>query len=261
MARQLHLGLLGSMPLSSAAEARGLFELMARYCPAIVPEYYGNSEPLLKSFDATGMEAFVADWERSIYWKRRRPKVSGSAHRPYVQERVHTWINISVEAARRDVYELIDFMVKASRYLRCDFAHLHFVIDRDMPLLAVTGTGARVGRRLESICMSVTTHKLRKFIPDLYWGTIFGPAYVRHFGKERLLGAPAHIVKDLSEEHVYMQLSDSPFDRETDFQAVDAVRRSVISYLDRDSFFDPDLPMDHAYSVPQLVLPVLREEE
>lgn len=85
----------------------------------------------------------------------------------------------------------------------------------------------------------LVTHTLRHWLPDLFWGTVFGPAYVKLFGMDRLLSTPAFAVERLAEDMVYIQLSPSIEDLHTDFFAVQAVRVRAKEHLGNDAFFDP----------------------
>ena len=92
---------------------------------------------------------------------------------------------------------------------------------------------------------SIYTHTLRHWLPDLYWGTVFGKAYVDMFGLDCLLSAPAYEVKQLSDEAVYLQLSPNLQDLHDDFDAVQAVRDAVKDHLGRDAFFN----VENAYEL------------
>jgi hypothetical protein len=62
----------------------------------------------------------------------------------------------------------------------------------------------RAGTRDPSLF--VPSIKLRtKYIPDVYWLTFFGPPYVKLFGRERLLSAPAYKVEELSYGGISLQ--------------------------------------------------------
>lgn len=47
-----------------------------------------------------------------------------------------------------------------------------------------------------------TTHLLRHWLPDVFWGMVLGPPYVKLFGLERLLSAPAWNVEQIGEHIV-----------------------------------------------------------
>jgi hypothetical protein len=101
----------------------------------------------------------------------------------------------------------------------------------------------------------VFTHMLVKRLPDILWGQVFGPAYVRLFGLEKLLSAPAYKVEQLGPETVYIQLSESLFDMHDRYAEVDAVRQQVKQHLDDNIFFDARNPEGHVYRTPVFEFP------
>lgn len=90
----------------------------------------------------------------------------------------------------------------------------------------------------------VTTHLLRHWLPDMLWATVFGPAYVRMFGKERLLSAPAYLVEELGPQTIYLQLTPNLADIEERFAEVMAARERVKLHLGTDAFFQAALAYD-----------------
>ena len=53
----------------------------------------------------------------------------------------------------------------------------------------------------------VTTHDLKKYVPDVYWTMVFGAPYVTLFSREKLLSAPVHRVEELENGSVVLQLT------------------------------------------------------
>ena len=48
----------------------------------------------------------------------------------------------------------------------------------------------------------------RGYIKELNWVNVFGPPYVRFFGRERLIATPAHEVRELAYGGVAVELTD-----------------------------------------------------
>jgi hypothetical protein len=69
-----------------------------------------------------------------------------------------------------------------------------------------------------------------------------------------LLSAPAPVVKELSNGSVYIQLSDSPLDFDTDFERVNAVRQKVKEHITYNIFWESEAPEDQIYDVPDFGL-------
>jgi len=84
------------------------------------------------------------------------------------------------------------------------------------------------------------TCELIHCLPDMYWGVVFGKAYSDLFGMDKLLSAPAYHVEQLSDDAVYIQLSETLGDVLTNFDEVQAVREKVKEHLGN-AFFRPEL--------------------
>ena len=88
----------------------------------------------------------------------------------------------------------------------------------------------------------LTSHHLRRGLPDLYWATLFGLRYVEMLGVDHLLGTPAQSVELLPGGEVLVVLTDSSDAVVANAAAFSTVREVAIDYLGRDAFFDPFLP-------------------
>jgi hypothetical protein len=98
--------------------------------------------------------------------------------------------------------------------------------------------------------MGIYTHRLVTWLPDIAWPQIFGSAYVKLLGLDRVMSAPAFKVEQLGPEMVYLQLTESLFDMHERYDEVDAVRQRVNKHLDDNIFFSPSLPASHLYRTP-----------
>ena len=101
----------------------------------------------------------------------------------------------------------------------------------------------------------VFTHTLSRTLPDILWAQIFGPAYVKLFGLEKLMSAPAYRVEQLCPETVYIQLTESLFDMHERYAEVDAVRDRVKNHLNENIFFRSGNSADHVYKIPTFQFP------
>ena len=261
MIKEFHLNILTPRQLASRQEAEAILQLLCDVYPVLMPDRYGTYQPFRRVFDPANPDELLSMWRNGIYWERRRPLVEGSVGVPSPRQHIHGSVDISIDAHKADVGSLVRFMQEVSSRLNADFAQLHFLTEHDIPAIHANKTGCCSDPKRGRYFLMVTTYNLRKSIPDLYWATILGPAYLEHFGRDRILTAPAPIVKELDSGCIYMQLSESPFDLETDYESVDAVRRAVKAHLNKNSFFDPALPEDHVYSVPEFHLEIAADQE
>lgn len=95
-----------------------------------------------------------------------------------------------------------------------------------------------------------STHTLRRALPDLSWGHIFGRPYVKIFGMDRLLSSPAYRVEQLTPDAVYLQLTESVFDILDRPAEVHARKQLVKRHLDENAFVDAARPASHIYRTP-----------
>lgn len=239
----------------SREEALEALDLVCNVYPDIAPEKYGLCEPLREQFDPSNLEPILQNWRSMLFWKRRKPKVEGMVSPSWGRGHRHGHIGVTIDASNANVSKLVRFVQEASSRLGADFAFMHSLTEPDTLIGRATDTLGGLGRR-EGYRVLMSGHKLEKYIPDLYWATVFGGVYIEHFGRERLLSAPAHIVKELPGGSIYLQLSESIFDLETDYEKVDAVRKMVKEHLNNNSFFDPNIPAYeyHEYNVPKFRL-------
>ncbi|MGE8640640.1 MAG: hypothetical protein ACN6PR_18440 [Achromobacter sp.] len=96
----------------------------------------------------------------------------------------------------------------------------------------------------------LSTLVLKRSMPDLFWAQIFGKAYVDLFGLDKLLSSPAYQVEQLTQDAVYVQLTESIFDVRDRPAEVHARKQLVKRHLDENIFLDSSRPATHLYRVP-----------
>lgn len=69
-----------------------------------------------------------------------------------------------------------------------------------------------------------TPYDLTLRLPDIPWGSFFGRPYIDMFGRDKLLRAPFHSVKELPSGHIFAQLTESIMDPELPQERRAAVR-------------------------------------
>lgn len=88
------------------------------------------------------------------------------------------------------------------------------------------------------------THIMRHWLPDIPWACVFGPDYIKLFGKDRISSTPAFCVEILSEEAIFIQLTSNIDDLWTDFDGVMEARELAKRHLGYDCFFQEQLAYD-----------------
>jgi len=219
----------------------------------LIPEYfplkYGNYEPLRADLDHNNLESALELWAWPFLLKRNRPKMEGGVWMGGGARPTHGWIHIAFDFNPTFQRGLVNFLQEVSVKFSADFAFLHLLTDREVNPDDGTGTISILNKNHANL--SVTTHDLVKYIPDVYWGMVFGRPYMDFFGGEKLLFSPVQIAKRLSPDAIYLQLSDNLLDLETNFETLSDIRSSVKTHLNNNAFFNENLGESHTYNAPQ----------
>jgi hypothetical protein len=92
--------------------------------------------------------------------------------------------------------------------------------------------------------MTLTTHVLRHWLPDMPWAAVFGPDYIDLFGKECLLATPAYKTELLADDVVFIQLTPDLNDLWDNFDEVMAAREAAKRHLGYECFWQKELDYD-----------------
>lgn len=249
------IDILSPRTLKSKEEGKQILHLLTNSAWKVAPDYYGNYEPIRNRFEPSQAEETLRLWRFPFLWKRKRPRIEGSVWMDIVERRerrTHGAMSVSTESTSLDEKAMVAFVQDAAKLLAADFAFTHLLTPPDVEKWRFSETVFPLDlEKRTKFHLGVSTFKLQKYLPDLYWGTIFGAPYVRLFGRNRILSAPAYRVCELSQEMIYVQLSESLSDLRTHYEDVEAVRRKVKQHLDSNAFFDPSKGEEHEYNIPQ----------
>jgi len=207
--------------------------------PELSPEKWGWWEPLDRDFDCRDLAQLVhanGNCETVAWERRKRPKATGSfrvrwrSKSPRVRD-THAKVTCTVELGQVNQDSLVAYLKRSSLRTEADFAFFDALSE---PYKDFAFESKSAPYRNFFI---VTTHLLRHWLPDVFWGTVFGPAYVRLFGKERLLTAPAYVVEELGPEMVYIQLTEQIEDTVNDYEKIQSSRQLFKNHLQSNAFF------------------------
>ena len=213
--------------------------------PQLKPAVFNWTDPVNKPWDLSRFENYLppdrfgdAD---NIYWRRRsRPRADGYFHvgsrsKEGFCSASHSEISFVAELVGLDVSSALDYIKRCSVKFDADIAQLHWVAPQEKPIrreeIDFDVQGANAGSEF-------VISSLRHWLPALPWTTIFGDAYVRMFGMDLLMSAPAFKVEKLSDSAVFIQLTPSLFDLEADYESFHAIRLKVQAHLGNEAFFD-----------------------
>lgn len=227
MKERLVVGLLTPRSLDDAASAVRFLELLTRTAPDLSPEFYGNFEPVATPFHA--IEAVVASWKPPFLWKRRTgAKADGAVW--FGNPGNHSAMYVRAKAGRQPEEQAVTLVQAGATALSADFAYVHL-------LTGVETKSPRVSYDMwYPIDIGVTSHDLRKGIPNVCWAMVLGPPYVRMIGRDRLLSTPCFGSKALSDEHVYLQVTATIEDLRRDFEGFEELRQRLKEEIGEEVF-------------------------
>ena len=123
----------------------------------------------------------------------------------------------------------VRFLRGLHRHVPIDVASIHVDHDTDFE------DRVRYRRRVEPFIAGLTTHCLRKGLPDVSWAMLFGPPYIQLFGLQHLLRTPAAVVEEMA-GGVYVQLTEDTNDVGVHRESYLAAQRAAREHLGADAF-------------------------
>jgi hypothetical protein len=257
---EVYFEILSPMPLNSQGEARKLFNIWAQNAPGFFPDRTGIEAPFTQHFSLDSLDEALRDWELQFCVERvASPKLEANVLMQYGPHRNHSYWSISLELRDFDQATFCNLLQRSALAFIADFGFIHHVTRAEIKRGQDNNTVRFLNTERTEKNLFVTTHELRKYVPDVYWTTVFGASYVKLFSRERLLSAPAHRIEELENGSVVIQLTPNVRDTVTDEAAFESARKAVRDHLDSNAFFDERKGADYQYAVPEFVWsPVLQ---
>ncbi|NVB37055.1 hypothetical protein G6O69_04380 [Pseudenhygromyxa sp. WMMC2535] len=215
--------------------------------PPLTPTRISNYEPIRRRYRTPADAAKI--WGPPLLWKSAKPRCSGYVHARGAigPVTIHDDIGITIEQYRNYPEQAISRLFDTwSSHSEADIGYIQLLSDPDIHESWKFGETYVVDQRIPSYGMYWTTHTLRKYIPNIHWGMVFGKPYIDFFGRDRILSAPAHFVQEAPSGQILLQLTSSLFDLEHDYEHVHKTRERVKEHLGADAFYKPRRPTYHA---------------
>ena len=231
----------------------GLIEDFLEGLPEFRPGRWGFVEPINLQLTMSEVRTLIGDTENSIMWKRK------STPKGWGRFKKRTYPLRGPQSANHAMYvnvetqKCVDALTRYLKHLAVRFGVEYAFCDSVATEYKMVGF--KNGFAPSAGNIFVFTHTLSRTLPDILWAQIFGPAYVKLFGLEKLMSAPAYRVEQLGPETVYIQLTESLFDMHERYVEVDAVRDRVKNHLDDNIFFRAGNSADHVYKIPTFQFP------
>jgi hypothetical protein len=153
---------------------------------------------------------------------------------------IHSTVQLDAPGTGPDDDRALRFLTTLADRIGADFGLIHRFDHAEAH--RATGNGTMTGAGRGAPLFMVTSHTLKRGIPDIYWATLFGRRYVDMFGLERLRTAPAARAELFPHGYVLLQTSLRSSDVVAPGGSFGTVRERIIEHLGRDAFYDPRHP-------------------
>ena len=203
-------------------DAPGILSLVESLGDYGSPVKFGFYDPIRTSYTR---EAALEDWDRSFAWTRmdrkRRQKCEGQLFSTTPSKL--GGLVIRVTCTKPIDFPAVEFLEKFNESYEMTLGTVHLTAAEEEDQSRFSYHDVIYPMRL-----GFATHDIRKHIPQLTWGTFFGPPYLKLIGRDRLLAADAaHRIRDSGERGVLIQATPDFNDAYTDFERFDAVRQQL----------------------------------
>ncbi|WP_428939991.1 hypothetical protein [Fontivita pretiosa] len=243
-----YLSFVAEEMLSDDALVQLTLDFAARF-PRLAPQEIGLKPNTVKVDPRTLKAALTPErLDDGWHWRRRKPDVRGCRSRFRSEGDEHEYLSIDLDHVEQQ--ELLEVAEWYAQRVRLAYAHIHVLSEPEAQHAAARGLaflGISPQAHKDPQAWSYYPRNLNELcngIPDLCWVTVFGPMYVRHFGRDRLLSAPAPVVREIATDTILLQLSHSYTEVATDWEKFNATREAVIDHLGRECFNRVRTPSD-----------------
>jgi hypothetical protein len=225
--------------LSTRQEHERILELWGHYLPECLPDKYGNSEPIDLIFDLSKRDEILSHFRWPLLAVKTKPKVNASVWMRSPKKFLHSSWKLSFTFGEVNVDRLIPFLRAAAKELAADFCCLTLFTDSEIDFGRRNRTAWNLDKKATKFQFDIYSQFLQQCLPDVYWTTIFGEPYVKMFGKDKLLSAPAHQVEALSDSLISIQMTESLESVKANPPAFVEAKMRLKSFLGEDAFFRP----------------------
>lgn len=229
----IRIGILSPHNLMEKQWGEKFFDYLENKASEWMPEKFGNWEPLKNTYTKGETQRLLDSWDDPFLWIHKKPRVAGSVwmDRPDKHFR-HSCIYIEPSKQAANEKRVINIVRELSMLFEADLSYLHYLTDNEFNL----DTANEIYAPFDA---GFTTLRIRNYLPNLPWTTFFGPPYVKLIGRDKLLTTPAHLVEQINEFCIYVQLTERLTDFKRNYKKANEQREMAKDHLGRDLFFDP----------------------
>ena len=211
--------------MKSRTCGKDFLNLLLEIAPQYAPVRFSDHEPVNRIFDSENLGPALDIWDWNFLWRGAGNEIQGSV---WAESRIHSSIYFQVSRKVYDPSLVINLIAGVSSRFLVDIAYIHLHLPSDVDDLN------NYKNQLMPFVQSLTTHDLKKGLPDLCWGMYFGPPYRKLFG-EKLDSVPAFQKTD-DGIGVYIQLTKNIEDVTKNRERYLAAKDAAKQHLDSNAF-------------------------
>jgi hypothetical protein len=237
---KMYVEILSPLPMTSREDGERILDLWENHLPSYLPDKVGNWEPIDQLFVLDRRDVTLSFWRWPFFALKKKPEMHAGffmrkgkmlQHASWILDFVYGDVNLN---------EITQFLRRAAILLDADLGCLTLLTDAEIKVGRENGTVRPLNKNGTRFNFSISSQMLQKCIPDLHWITIFGSPYLKLFGKDKLLSAPAHEVGALNDHTIAIQLTPSLEDMQNDPSGFAEARTKLKAFLGETAFFDPE---------------------
>jgi hypothetical protein len=225
----LTMQLLTSSPLTTAEEATALLHILCDQYPEFSPFRWNFFEPVNRPFTQEARKAIVSEWNNPFLFRRADLELSGEVTQRSQRSARHASIAIDIANPPEDQERLLEFFYALCRQFKPVIAFVHPLGEAEHA--DASACGMSYVHRKRVFPPRLTTEKLQRGLPTLFWLTVLGPPYVKLLGEARVSEAPVVSLEYLDADSLALQLTPSWTDFVTQYPLSDAIREGIKHYL------------------------------
>jgi hypothetical protein len=245
------LEILSPLPLTKREDGQRIFELWKVHLPELLPDFYGNWEPIDRVFNPQGIDAVLDQWKWPFLATKATPFVDAQVWmRKGLRQQKHATLIFRIDPVAAKQEQLLAFLKSVSTALRADFACIHLATPAELERGKKNNTVLYLDKRGKRLSFLLLNKDLQQRLPELYWATLFGGCYSEMFGRDCLLTTPGFSVEALPHDAVLLQLTENLTDVGNSAALFEDARDRAKAHLGQEAFFQPDAAEGHVYRVP-----------
>lgn len=203
--------------------------------PQLYPEKFGFGNPntIFELNKNLLIPRYLNGAADTLNWQRAKKMRAKGSFSPSYAGNIHSTEYLCCEYTQVPQQQVIDYVKQTCVAFDADLAIID--MNKDQQISA---------DMMELPSIHPVTHELKYYFPEMPWGVVFGKPYVALFGLQNLLDCPAFCVEQLSDHHVYIQLTEYIQAVFEQAEHTDAIREQIAKIIHPFAFWRADRVFD-----------------